>query len=124
MTSTVTIPLDTAALIMSVLNGNLHHTQAARQAMKVALNLEYGSAATFKTGEHPLKVFAQECVIGAYPESELADAATRALAHPIHDYEFTGYFYLDDDKEYWHQARDPIGFPACTKLYERVKVTD
>ena len=31
------------------------------------------------TDEHPLVVFAKECVLGAYQESELADAAKRAI---------------------------------------------
>ena len=37
------------------------------------------------TDEHPLMVFAKECVLGAYRESELADAAQRAIkaAHGI-----------------------------------------
>ena len=37
------------------------------------------------TNEHPLMVFAKECVLGAYQESELADAAKRAIeaAHGI-----------------------------------------
>jgi len=37
------------------------------------------------TDEHPLMVFAKECVLGAYQESELADAAKRAIeaAHGI-----------------------------------------
>ena len=29
--------------------------------------------------EHPLVVFAKECVLGAYKESELGDAARRAI---------------------------------------------
>ena len=37
------------------------------------------------TDEHPLMVFAKECVLGAYQETELADAAKRAIetAHDI-----------------------------------------
>ena len=37
------------------------------------------------TDEHPLVVFAKECVLGAYKESELGDAARRAIerAHGI-----------------------------------------
>ena len=37
------------------------------------------------TDEHPLMVFAKECVLGAYQETELADAAQRAIkaAHGI-----------------------------------------
>ena len=37
------------------------------------------------TDEHPLMVFAKECVLGAYQETELADAAKRAIeaAHNI-----------------------------------------
>lgn len=31
------------------------------------------------TDEHPLMVFAKECVLGAYQETELADAAKRAI---------------------------------------------
>ena len=31
------------------------------------------------TDEHPLVVFAKECVLGAYKESELGDAARRAI---------------------------------------------
>ena len=31
------------------------------------------------TDEHPLMVFAKECVLGAYKETELADAAQRAI---------------------------------------------
>ena len=35
------------------------------------------------TDEHPLMVFAKECVLGAYQESELADAAQRAIEAAI-----------------------------------------
>lgn len=31
------------------------------------------------TDEHPLMVFAKECVLGAYQDTELADAAKRAI---------------------------------------------
>ena len=33
------------------------------------------------TDEHPLMVFAKECVLGAYSEKELADAANRAIKY-------------------------------------------
>jgi len=32
---------------------------------------------------HPLMVFAKECVLGAYSEAELADAARRAINHAL-----------------------------------------
>ena len=39
------------------------------------------------TDDNPLMVFAKECVLGAYPESELADAARRSIkaAHKIYE---------------------------------------
>lgn len=58
-------------------------------AMTNAYNLgvEAGQQRKPLNNQNPLLVFAKECVLGAYSETELADAAFRAIeaAHNIKD---------------------------------------